>query len=400
MPTVTKLTDPFFAKLLVDISANNTLFFTPRQLHYLLDRRVRSRAIQGGLGASIVLMLFGLIPVVIFIFLQPSLIAVTPAFFIAYAAFWIWSAAQNSLSQQLNRRGRQDNIKILKILAGVLFLVGLPISIITQSILGIVSSIGLGLGAAWLSVDRQRKQVKVFDEFLIDRNQFNAWLSKWISINDPPEKILPEPQTIRLPATPNPDVIAYSFDRLVVCNSVEIAQLLISNNFHFENNCAVLTIDGYPQSIFDTTMTMLRRNPQLKVYALHDCSPVGVQMIGQLRQTEKWFPDPAIPIIDVGILPRQITNNVDVSIRQSNKAAQAAQQLTTEVRASLNPDELSWLDVGCYLDLESFPPQKLIQILQRAISESRELGTIEGGNMVIIDDSGAGGGFYTVESFG
>jgi hypothetical protein len=36
-------TDPFFAKAIEDISANKTLFFTPKQLAYFLDRRLKKR---------------------------------------------------------------------------------------------------------------------------------------------------------------------------------------------------------------------------------------------------------------------------------------------------------------------------------------------------------------------
>jgi hypothetical protein len=405
MPTATKLTDPFFAKLLIDLSANNTLFFTPRQLHYLLDKRMRSRGANKGWGATFFAALLGLFPMVFLSFwvtgfFQLSYSVVAPVFFIGYAILWLWGAAIGSMSPQLNRRTRQENIKTLKVLAGILLLIGLPASIILPTWPGIIASLGLGVGAAVLSYIRQRQQSKIFDQFLIDRGQFDIWLNQWASVNDRPAQILPEPQTVSLPAAPHSDVTAYSFDRVVICNSIEIAQLLISNNFHFENNCAVLTIDGYPQSIFDTTMTMLRRNPDLQVYALHDCSPAGVQLIHRLRQSENWFPDVAIPIIDVGILPRQIMNNLDASTRQSARAAQAAQSLPPAVRTSLNPEELNWLDTGCYLDLESFPPQQLIQILQRAISGSRELGTVTEGDMVMIGGYGTDSGYYAVESFG
>ncbi len=49
---------------------------------------------------------------------------------------------------------------------------------------------------------------------------------------------------------------------------MEIAQLLIANNFDFENNYAVLSITGYPENIFSTVMEILRRNPDLKIYEL------------------------------------------------------------------------------------------------------------------------------------
>jgi membrane protein insertase Oxa1/YidC/SpoIIIJ len=39
--TGVKITDPMFAKAIADISVNDTLFFTPKQLFYLLDKRSR-----------------------------------------------------------------------------------------------------------------------------------------------------------------------------------------------------------------------------------------------------------------------------------------------------------------------------------------------------------------------
>jgi hypothetical protein len=398
-----KLTDPLFAKIIVDLSANNTLFFTPKQLYYLLDKRLRSRFTKthiatnqaGGIGC-------GIFVVVFFTLWGRSMFRlpfelIIPILVNLVFAIGVWSIAASAISPYLNRRIRQKSIGTLKVIAGLVLLIGLPISIIAKSPIGIISSIAIGLSAIWLSADRKAKQSKVFDQFLVDRSQFDTWLAKWNSINNQPENILPPPQISSLPAAPNPEVTAYSFDRVVVCDSPEIAQLLISNNFHFEHNCAILTIDRYPQSIFDTTMEMLSRNPDLKVYALHNCSPQGLKLIRRLRAEETWFPNPTIPIIDVGILPRQIMDNIDVMTPQSTESAQLSQQLSPDLRNSLTTAELEWLDTGCYLELESFPPQKLIQILQRAISESRELATIEGGDMIIIDHNP---GFYMVESFG
>jgi hypothetical protein len=402
MPTGVKLTDPFFKKIMIDLSANNTLFFTPKQLYYLLDKRFRSRFTRANfidnpivaIGCSSFPAMFASFWVSGF-FKIPFDLA-TPIVFSIFAAGLIWKVAQNAISSKINRRTRQQNINFLKVIAGMLLLVGLPVSVIAKTPVGIISAIALGAIATILSFDLKRRQSKIFDKFLVEQSQFNEWLSKWNSLNQPPLKMLPAPQSLIVPAVANPEVTAYSFDRVVVCDRPEIAQLLISNNFHFENNCAILAIDQYPQSIFTTTMEMLRRNPDLKVYALHDCSPQGVQLIHSLRSNAEWFPNPEIPIVDVGILPRQILANNDVMTPQSAQSAQAAQQLAPDLRQSLNPAELDWLETGCYLELESFPPQKLIQILQRAINESRELAIVEGGDMLIVDSPG----FYTVESFG
>ena len=401
MPQNTKLTDPFFAKVITDLSANNTLFFTPRQFYYLLDKRLRSRLNKadlithpvGGIGCGVVSVAF--LTIVIRAVSGMPFGQVIPILVGVVLTIGIWAIAASTVSPYLNRRVRQKGITTLKVMAGLILLVGVPTGIIIKSPIIIGSSIVLGISAILLSIDRKRKQSKIFDKFLVEQPQFDEWLNKWNRINNQPEKILPPPQMTSLPAAPNPEVTAYSFDRVVVCDSPKIAQLLISNNFHFENNCAILAIDRYPQSIFNTTMEMLRRNPELKVYALHDCSPAGLQLIHHLRAEEIWFPDPIIPIIDVGVLPRQIMDNTNVMTPQSPESAQLAQQLSVEIRNSLTPAELAWLDAGCYLELESFSPQKLIQILQRAINESRELATIEGGDLLMMNP-----GFYMVESFG
>jgi hypothetical protein len=44
--TGVKITDPMFAKAIADISVNDTLFFTPKQLFYLLDKRSRPKSYE------------------------------------------------------------------------------------------------------------------------------------------------------------------------------------------------------------------------------------------------------------------------------------------------------------------------------------------------------------------
>ncbi|MCY7324316.1 MAG: hypothetical protein LH660_21570, partial [Phormidesmis sp. CAN_BIN36] len=43
-----QITDPFFAKAIADISADGTLFFTPKQLYYLLDKKLTARSSSKG----------------------------------------------------------------------------------------------------------------------------------------------------------------------------------------------------------------------------------------------------------------------------------------------------------------------------------------------------------------
>jgi hypothetical protein len=398
MPERERLTDTFFAQLVTDVSAKDTLFFTSNQLYYLLNKRLRAQSENKWSGMNLVArgLLFTLLGSILFKgILRISFDDGIPIVATLYMGWAIWQISQDSISNQFNRRIRHNRTITLKTIAIALIIIALPLSIGEQILEGIIGSIILGIGATSLYLNCNRQQSKIFDVFLIDRTKFNTWLDRWTSINNQPLKILPPPQTFSLPAAPNPQVTAYSFDRVVVCDTPEIAQLLISNNFHFESNCAILTIDGYPHSIFDTTMEMLHRNPDLQVYAFHNCTPKGIELTHRLRAEEQWFPNPGIPIIDVGILPRQIMDNLNVSILQSTESAEIAQRLSPYIRASLNPAEVDWLDAGCYLELESFSAQKLIRILQRAISQSQGLVAIEEDSSTIERSS-----FYTVDSFG
>jgi hypothetical protein len=210
--------------------------------------------------------------------------------------------------------------------------------------------------------------------------------------------MLPPPRDTNENATVSPDVSAYSFDRLVVCDRPEIAQFLIANNFHFENNCAVLSVTGYPQSIFDTIMQMLRRNPDLKVYALHDCTPRGIGLVNQLRTSPNWFQDSSVIIIDIGLLPWQIIAAGDsMLVLNSSEYARDAVQLPPEIRQNLYAEELEWLEAGNFVELESFSPQRLIQILNRGIAESRDLGS-DGRRCILLGDEDSS--IYVVDCFG
>jgi hypothetical protein len=391
-----EITDDLFEESIAEISAESTVYFTPVQLYYLLEKRLRSNLNRDNpiIGYLCSGGLFLCVSIWIVNWLKLDLGLVVPSLVACYTMFAITIVAQSAISSQVNRQIRQSNVRNLKILSVIIPVFGIPLSIIVKTSIGIIGSICLGLIAAWLHYDFKRQQSKIFDDFLIDRRDFQNWLNRWISINDFPNKILASPKISTAQVAPTPRAIAYKFDRVVVCDSPNIAQLLIENNFHFANNCAVLAIDRYPHRDFITIKAMLDRTPDLQVFAFHDCSPQGLKMIRHLRTEKIWFPNLEIPIISVGILPRQIRDNIDTIVPQSAKSAKSAQQLAPDLRNNLDSTELAWLDAGFYLELESFSPQELIQILQRAINKSHKLAEIEEGDPVVMNSPG----FYTVES--
>jgi len=400
IPTIGLLTDPMFAKAIADISVNDTLFFTPKQLFYLLDKRSRPKiydefyTIPGYLIINIASGIFALIWTLT-LFSEWSIAFILVMFVIN--SLLIAGTFTASRSSKYPYKQRQTFAKNLQNWGKIVLVCGIGISLLSSSYLLFLVSCGLGILAIYLGSREIENKPANSQKFTIDSNQFQDLINTWTAINSI-TRMLPPPRDLNASVMVSPDVSAYSFDRLVVCDSPEIALFLIANNFHFENNCAVLSITGYPQGIFDTTMEMLRRNPDLKVYALHDCSPKGVGLVHHLRTSPNWFPDNSAIIIDIGLLPRQIiAGGGNMFVLSSEKNAQDAKQLSAEIRQDLSAEELQWLELGNYVELESFSPQKLIQILNRGIAGSRDLGS-DDSSLILL--GGTDSSIYVVDSFG
>ncbi len=210
------------------------------------------------------------------------------------------------------------------------------------------------------------------DKLTINENLFQDWVNRWQQINGAITNMLPSPPQENAPANINPDITAYSFDRVVVCDSAEMAHFLIANNFHFENNCAVLSITGYPENIFSTVMGMLRRNPDLKVYALHDASPRGVTLINHLRTSPNWFLNTDVTIYDLGLLPRQFIKKSQAFIQEKEESATDATNLLIDVKQDLTEAEIAWLESGKFIELESYTPKRLLRVVTQGIAKSQQ----------------------------
>jgi uncharacterized protein YjeT (DUF2065 family) len=394
-----KITDPMFAKILADISGNTTLYFTPKQLLYFLDSRIRKKGFT--IGEFIAFYVFFNIWVTGFVggitsaFLPNSFLIAN----LVYQVGTIWYLFNNTKSSKLTTPSRKASAKTLQFIGVVILVVGILISWFVLNSFPVLSVVViLGILSILLGTRQLGKVGNLPQEFLVTQSYLDGWLENWQRINGKLDKVLTVPQEQIKSTSINPDVTAYSFDRLVVCDSPNIAQLLIANNFHFENNCAILSINGYPQSIFSTTMEMLRRNPNLQVFALHDCSPKGVNLVHRLRTSENWFLNSDVKIIEVGLLPRQIlANKRGMFVQNAASLAKKATELPVEIRQTLSKEELAWLDAGNFVELESFTPQMLIKVLKNGISGSLNLEN-DDSSMILIGDSG--NDIYMVESFG
>jgi hypothetical protein len=204
------------------------------------------------------------------------------------------------LYYEVARRFRRK-IWLAVLLAVVPGVIGL-ISILSKSYK--IAAVALLISAFFGVLAWQRKTASTVSLPLDD---FNRMWSTWRTVHGEPNGLI-----LRASArgTPTPrrsfdsDIADYSFDRAVICDRARTADLLIANNFHFENNCAVLSMDGYPEPLFDTVRSMLKRNPKLRVFALHDSSARGCRIAHRLTHEKEWFAGQG-EVTDVGLRPSQ-----------------------------------------------------------------------------------------------
>jgi hypothetical protein len=333
-------TDRFFQQTLGHISVNGTLFFTPTQLYYAFNHRRNAKKyhpLQKAGGCSLVVV------VLLFVFFGITL---------GFSFLWFFP---------------------------LLLIAGFAVALLASS-------------------DLRRKLTGVrTQELEVPPEYVEGWYKRWTKINGPSPKLLPPlVSESRNPQPISEELRKYSFDRAVVCDRAEIAQFLIANNFHFEYNCAVLSIDGYPHDISTTVMQMLRANSALSVYALHDASIRGLEMVHTLRTSSDWFAGTTAKIFDLGLLPRQILDR-SVFVEKRPRIAEA---LPPHLASTLQPEEVRWFEEGNFVALESFSPKMLLRVVAQGISKSRDPQASDALAPVGTEADGGFFYFYAFDSFG
>jgi hypothetical protein len=216
----------------------------------------------------------------------------------------------------------------------------------------------------------------------LEQAVFSSLLERWKRAHGSPAKLVrrvaPSSRNDSKKALPK-ELVNYSFDRAVICDRPETVDLLLANNFHFENNCAVLSVDRYPEAVFDSVLEMLRRNPKIEVYALHDASAEGHDLARKLATSPEWFRGIG-RVTDVGILVKHAA--------KMRGLWKALPQPRAAAFPDLSAEENAWLSAYT-LELAAIRPEQIIKRLFRAMTQP--------GVQVTTDD---GGFFFVGGSFG
>lgn len=208
-----------------------------------------------------------------------------------------------------------------------------------------------------------RAIVKNVKAGLIPRGDFERMWDRWGSVHGKPKGVIArKPQDDKPARAPDPDIGDYSFDRAVICDRARTVDLLLANNFHFENNCAVLSVGGYPRQAFETVRRMLRRNPRLEVFVLHDITPEGCRLAHRLAKDPEWFKGLGIRIVDVGLRPVHATPFQNLFEKSQQEVPSGG---------GITPVEARWLSRH-RLELAVIRPEQIVKRLFRAMSQSQQ----------------------------
>jgi hypothetical protein len=173
----------------------------------------------------------------------------------------------------------------------------------------------------------------------------------------------------------------YSFDRAVICDRPELVDTLLANQFHLENNCAILGVEGYPEASFEIVRRMLRNNPKLLILAVHDASEAGCRLATRLSTDPEWFPNKRI--LDIGLRPEHA---------RFFKGQLLARPHPVKARPGITRSEAAWLS-RYTLEATAIPPEQLIKRLYRAftLGETDSSTSIDT-NTVLVADAGTSDG--------
>jgi hypothetical protein len=239
--------------------------------------------------------------------------------------------------------------------AGLLLLFGVVFGVSAHRLwfVGVLAGLaGLALGLVAFLLRSGSPFVRV------DEETFREMYRRWTEVHGTPAGVIVRMSQPSPPRQMEPDLADYSFDRAVICDRARTVDLLLVNNFHFENNCAVLSIEGYPPGPFETVRAMLKRNPKLAVYTLHDATPKGCRLAHQLATDPAWFAT-QVKVIDVGLRPIHGARFRGLLQRSKSPSVPAQDGITAW--------EAAWL--GTYsLALAAIRPEQVLKRLFKAIN--------------------------------
>lgn len=268
-----------------------------------------------------------------------------------------WNTRQ--LQHALLRPYRRQQIKQRQgLIIGSLF-GGLVLGLLSFSLLPTLLWLLLALGGGCMLGLLVYRRLKASPLLPVSLTEAEKLLQRWEAVHGPAPGKLPPLQLKPARDDKNPLSNSYNVSQALICDRPETVAFLLANAFHIEQRCAILSVGGYPPEDFEGLRQMLKRNPQLNVFVLHDASYNGCRLYQELTSDPAWFKG-SKRVFDLGLLPRH---------------AKAFKGRWTAVSSSARRPPLpgysaadnQWLQQH-EVSLMALPPKTLLKQVQRLLS--------------------------------
>ncbi|MFD7221052.1 hypothetical protein ACFV9P_08545 [Streptomyces sp. NPDC059892] len=180
---------------------------------------------------------------------------------------------------------------------------------------------------------------------------------------------IPVPASADAPRDPSdpsgpsePDLYDYGLPRLLVCQSRQVARMLLANDVHLEAACPVFAADDLP--LDPRLVTGLGRVDGATVHVLHDASVDGIALAARVRDAV-----PGVRVSSMGLVPRHAT-----ALHLISPRGPAPGSGPPALPAALEPRERDWLAEGRYAEVESVAPARLLRTVLRLVRGPRTPG--------------------------
>ncbi|MFE4913748.1 hypothetical protein ACFRCX_19705 [Streptomyces sp. NPDC056652] len=172
-----------------------------------------------------------------------------------------------------------------------------------------------------------------------------------------------DPSDPSAPSGPSePDLYDYGLPRLLVCQSRQVARMLLANDVHLEAACPVFAADDLP--LDPRLVTGLGRVDGATVHVLHDASVDGIALAARVRDAV-----PGVRVSSMGLVPRHAT-----ALHLISPRGPAPGSGPPALPAALEPRERDWLAEGRYAEVESVAPARLLRTVLRLVRGPRAPG--------------------------
>jgi DNA-directed RNA polymerase subunit RPC12/RpoP len=200
----------------------------------------------------------------------------------------------------------------------------------------------------------------------IDDERFSKLYARWIAgYGEPAGRLQPGAFAVDVRASERAeDATAHGFDRLLVCGSDAIVDVLLANSFHADHRCAVISVSGYPLWATELVLPGFRATPPEQIAVVHDADLRGCRLAREVRTGAGWFGGGSgVSVLDAGLRPADAKGFRGLYLPGAPVNLLGDEPVTV--------DEAKWL--GKYrLELAAVRPRVLMNILANALNRSEE----------------------------